>query len=133
MQRIIYWLGIAACVVLVAACFMPWTYHADLGKDFTGFFSEQNRYGKPGRFLSFFAILILICTLLPKLWAKRLNLFLGAVLIAYAIKTYILYTSCYMAYCPEKKTGVFLMIFSSAVIFVATAFPNMKLPAEKKD
>lgn len=131
-QRIIYGAGIVACIVLITACFMPWTFHADLGKEFTGFFSEQNRYGKPGKYLTGLAVMILACMLLPKLWAKRLNLFLGALLIAYAVKTYILYTSCYMAYCPEKKTGVFLMLFSSVIIFIATAFPSMKLPVQDK-
>lgn len=132
MQRIIYWTGIIACVVLIAACFMPWTYHADLGKNFTGFFSEQNRYGKPGEFLVAFAAAVLIFMLLPKLWAKRTNLFLGALLVAYAVKTYILFTGCYMAYCPERKAGIYLMLISSIIIFIATAFPNMKLPEEKK-
>ena len=132
MQRIIYWTGIIACVVLMVACFMPWTYHADLGKKFTGFFSEQNRYGKPGEFLVAFAAAVLIFMLLPKLWAKRTNLFLGALLVAYAVKTYILFTGCYMAYCPERKAGIYLMLVSSVIIFIATAFPNMKLPEEKK-
>ncbi len=111
---------------------MPWTFHADLGKDFTGFFSEQNKYGKPGKFLIIIAAAIGVFMVLPKLWAKRTNLFLGALLIAYAIKSYILYTSCYMAYCPEKKAGVFLMLFSSLMIFIATVFPNMQLRKEEK-
>lgn len=133
MQRFIYWLGIAACIVLIIACFLPWTYHADVSKNFTGFFSEKNAYGKPGRFFIFFAVIILALMLLPKLWAKRTNIFMGAVVIAYAIKTFILFTSCYNAYCPEKKAGVFLMLFSSLIIFIATLFPTMKLPAQKKE
>lgn len=133
MQRIIYWAGITACIVLIIACFLPWTFHADLGKNFTGFFSEQNKYGRPGRYIIFFTVIILILMLLPKLWAKRTNLFMGAVLIAYAVKTYILYTSCYNAYCPDKKAGVFLMLFSSLIIFIATMFPHMKLPQAEKD
>lgn len=131
MQRIINWLGITACVVLIIACFMPWTFHADVGKDFTGFFSEQNKYGRPGKFMIIFAVIILSFMLLPKVWAKRTNLFLAAMLVAYAVKTYILYTSCYMAYCPEKKTGVFLMLFSTVMIFIAALLPNMKPPVNK--
>jgi hypothetical protein len=132
MQRIIYWAGIGACIVLIIACFLPWTFHADVAKNFTGFFSEQNKYGRPGRYMIIFTVIILVFMLLPKLWAKRANLFMGSVLIAYAAKTYILYTSCYMAYCPEKKAGVFLMLFSSLTIFIATLFPAMKLPQAGK-
>lgn len=127
MQRVINWLGIAACVVLIVSCFIPWTYHADVQKDFTGFYSELNKYGKPGKFIIIFTTVILVFMLLPKVWAKRTNLFLGAMLVAYAVKTYILYTSCYMAYCPEKKAGVFLMLFSAIVVFIACIFPNMKM------
>lgn len=132
MQRFINWLGIAACVVLIISCFLPWTYHADVQKDFTGFYSELNKYGRPGKFLIIFTSVILLFMLLPKIWAKRTNLFLGAMLVAYAVKTYILYTSCYMAYCPEKKAGVFLMLFSAVAIFIAAIFPNMKLKDVKK-
>jgi len=128
-----YRLGLLACVVLMVSCFLPWTYHADVAKNFTGFFSEGDNYGKPGRYLCFFAGVILIFMLLPKLWAKRTNLFFAALLMAYAIKNYILFTSCYMAYCPEKKPGIYLMIISAAVILVAVAFPNMKLPDTKQD
>lgn len=132
MQRFINWLGIAACVVLIVSCFLPWTYHADVQKDFTGFYSALNKYGRPGKFIIIFTVVILAFMLLPKIWAKRTNLFLAAVLVAYAVKTYILYTSCYMAYCPEKKTGVFLMLFSAVAVFIAAIFPNMKLQEAKK-
>src|SRR5690606_960231 len=36
------WIGVAASLLLVAACFLPWTWHPDLNKEFTGFFSENN-------------------------------------------------------------------------------------------
>ena len=49
------WIGIAAALLLVGASFMPWAYFPDLGKDFTGFFSELNRYGRPGEVLVFFS------------------------------------------------------------------------------
>jgi hypothetical protein len=32
------WTGIVAALLLIAACFMPWAYFPDLGKNFTGFF-----------------------------------------------------------------------------------------------
>jgi hypothetical protein len=131
-RKIIYGLGIFACIVLIISCFLPWTFHADVGKDFTGFFSEKEKYGKPGKFIIYFAVIILAFMILPKLWAKRANLFFGAMLVAYAVKNYILYTSCYMAYCPEKKAGIFLMLFSSVIIMIAAVFPNMQIDKNKK-
>ena len=132
-SKIFYWTGIAACIVLMVSCFIPWTYHADVNKTFTAFFSEQNQYGKPGKFLIFFGVIILVLMLLPKVWAKRTNLFLTAFLLAYAIKTYILFTSCYNAYCPEKKAGIYIMLFSTAFMMLGAIFPNMKLMAKPKE
>ena len=50
------WIGSAAAIILVMACFFPWTWHPDLHRNFTGFFSEANNYGKPGWVFTFFAI-----------------------------------------------------------------------------
>jgi len=126
-SKIIYWVGVAACVVLIISCFIPWTFHADIGKTFNGFFSEQNEYGKPGKMLIIFSAVILVFMLLPKIWAKRANLFLTAFLVAYAIKTYILFTSCYNAYCPDKKAGIYIMLFSTVFMLLGAVFPNMEL------
>jgi hypothetical protein len=134
--KFFYWAGIAACLVLIVSCFVPWTYHADVGKTFNGFFSEQNQYGKPGKMLVFFGLMILVFMLLPRVWAKRANLFLTAFLLAYAIKTYILFTSCYNAYCPDKKAGIYIMLFSTVFMLLGAIFPDMQLmtkPSETND
>lgn len=121
------WIGVLAGMVLIVICFMPWTYYADLHKTFTGFFSEKNAYGKPGILFVFFGTTFIVLSFIAKLWAKRINLFLSAMIVAYAIKTYILYTSCYNAYCPEKKAGIYLVLICSILILVAAVFPDMKI------
>jgi hypothetical protein len=129
--KIFHWLGIIACITIIISCFLPWTYHADVSKTFTGFFSEKSIYGKPGKFIIFFAVIILVFMLLPRIWAKRTNLFMAAFLLSYAVKTYTLYSSCYNAYCPDKKTGLFIMLISSIVIMLAAVFPHMKIPTQE--
>ncbi|GAB2814436.1 hypothetical protein [Ferruginibacter profundus] len=132
--KILSWFGMAACVILIISCFLPWGYYADpqitneAERTFTGFFSFKGQYGKPGYSLVLFGLIILLFMILPKVWAKRTNLFLSAFTLAYAIKTYILFTSCYNAYCPEKKAGIFIMLFATIVMLVASVFPNMKIP-----
>ena len=110
---------------------MPWAYYADIQQSFTGFYSYQNQYGKPGKFLLLIAVIALAFMLLPKIWAKRSNLFVCAIGVGYAIKSYILFTSCYNAYCPEKKAGIYLMLFSTFIMLVAAALPDLKLPSKK--
>ena len=129
--KIIKWAGLAACVLLVVACFMPWTYHADLDKNFTGFFSEKNTYGRPGKYLTFFALASICLILLQKIWAKRVHLFLAALSMGYAVKSYILFTACYNAYCPDKKLGIYLMMASCIIILVAAILPDMKMSSIK--
>ena len=125
--RTIQWIGLVACVLLLVACFMPWAYYADIRETFTGFYSYKNEYGRPGKFLSFTAIAGFILMYLPKVWAKRVNLFLCAIALGYAIKTYILFTSCYNAYCPEKKAGIYLMLICTGLMLLAAIFPDLKM------
>ena len=121
------WIGMVTALLLIGVCFMPWTYHADVAKNFTGFFSEKDTYGKPGKFFIFFAVTFILLVLTPKVWAKRANLFLAAIMFAYAIKTYILYTSCYNAYCPEKKSGIYLVLLCNTIILITAVLPSMKI------
>ncbi|WP_431209235.1 hypothetical protein ACQ86N_23880 [Puia sp. P3] len=53
-------IGVVAALVLIGACWMPWAYYPDLNKSFTGFFSELNRYGKPGKVIVFFSVVSIL-------------------------------------------------------------------------
>ena len=125
-------LGILCCILLIISCKLPWAYYADLNKTFTGFFSEKNIYGKPGIFFTFYAVISFLLILTPRIWAKRTHLFFAALTFGYALKSYILFTSCYNAYCPEKKFGIFLMLFSCIVLLIVSIFPDLKLSPDKK-
>jgi hypothetical protein len=130
--KYLYWLGIAACLTLIGSCFLPWTHHADLNQSFTGFYSYDNHYGKPGKMLIFFAVLICLFMLLPKIWAKRINLFISAFILAYAVKTYILFGSCYNNYCPQKLFGLYLMVGCTVFMLLASVFPYVKIAGKNK-
>lgn len=119
------WIGIAAVLVIIAACFLPWAYFPDLNKDFTGFFSEQNRYGKPGKVLITFGVLAILFFLIPKVWAKRANIFMAAIVLAWSFKSYLLYTACYRGICPSPRTGIFLVLGGAVIVMVATLTPRI--------
>ncbi len=122
-----------AAVGLIVSCFLPWAYYPDLKMQFTGFFSFDNHYGKPGKFLVLLSSLSLICMLVPWLWAKRAHLFIGALLVGYAVKSFILFTSCYNAQCPQKQPGIFLMLFCSLLVLFASFVPaNGMMKSDKK-
>ena len=119
--------GLSVCVLLIVSCFLPWAYYADLNKTFNGFMSEKNSYGKPGIFFTFFAITSFVLICINKIWAKRVLIIVSALTIGYLIKTYILFTSCYNAYCPEKRPGLYLLILSCIVLMIVSIFPDVKL------
>ena len=127
------WIGIGAVALLIVACFLPWAWYPDLQKDFTGFYSEKNIYGKPGRVFMVLAVPALGCFLIPRVWAKRWNLFTAGLIAAYAIKSFILFSGCYSGTCPQKKEGLWLMLFASVVVLVMAVFPEMKLKKMKQE
>ncbi len=90
-------------------------------------------YGKPGMFIMFFAIASIVLIYFDKIWAKRLHLILSAINIGYLVRTYILFTSCYNAYCPEKKAGLYLLIVSSIIMMVVSLFPDLKIADSEEE
>ncbi len=131
-SKIFKWVGLLACVALAISCFMPWAYYADINQTFTGLYSYKNEYGKPGFFMIGVAILAMLFILLPKLWAKRVNMFLCALLVGYSIKTYVMFTSCYNTYCPQKLPGIYLMLGATVVMLLAAIFPHFKIDKKER-
>ncbi len=129
--KIFHRIGLVACIVLVVSCFMPWAYYTDIKETFTGFYSFQNQYGRPGKFLCLIAVIAFILMYLPKIWAKRTNMFVCALGVGYAIKSYILFTSCYNTFCPEKKAGIWIMMAATLLMLLASVLPDLKINSEK--
>ena len=126
-------LGSLSCAVLAISCFLPWTFYPDLNKSFTGFFSEENMYGKPGKVFIFLAIISAALILINRIWAKRVLLFVAAINIAYLIKSYVLFTTCYSALCPVKQYGLYLLMAGTIMLMVVSIFPDMEVQSEEND
>jgi len=126
------WIGIAASILLVIAGFLPWTYHPDLNKNFTGFFTENNVYGKPGYVFVWLSIITIVFFAIQRVWAKRWNMFICALVLAYAIKSFIMYSGCYRGICPDKLAGLWIMLASAALMMAMALFPDIKLKEEPK-
>ena len=109
---------------------MPWVHYNNINETFTGFhvtkFSTGNYYGRAGIIICVFTAIILLFTLISKVWAKRVNLFLSAVLFAYCIRTYIIFTSALFEGEVEKKTGIYLVVVLSFIILIASVFPKIE-------
>ena len=119
-------IGLVIYAGLMAVCFMPWTYHADVQKMFDGFYSFNNTYGKPGKFFIIFSVICILCMWLNKVWAKFVHLFVAGIIVAYALKTYHLFTSSYNGYTPQKQWGIYLLVLFSILSFVIAMVPEEK-------
>jgi hypothetical protein len=120
-------LGVIAAIILMLSGLMNWTWYPDLKEYFTGFYSYNNQYGRPGRVFIVLGILAIVLFLLPKIWAKRWNVFLCAIILAYAVKTFIAFSTCYKGICPEKQAGIWVMLASAGVVMVAALLPDLKV------
>jgi hypothetical protein len=132
MARYAKWLGLAGFILLVWACSLPWTYHADLGKHFNGYFTENNIYGKPARLLIPLAAFTVLTSFLPVLWVKFAGLLVAALNMAYALSRFLKFGSAYLGYEPEKETGLYLMLLSVSIIFAVSFLPEVRKKTSKE-
>jgi len=131
-MRYMKWIGLFAVILLIVSCFLPWVHIASKNIVVSGVESTGTNFGKPGYthfVLSFFFI---IFHFIPRLWAKRSNLLVVALNIAWAIRNYFIISMCREGDCPEKQLGLWLVLLASVLILVAALFPDIKLKEEKK-
>jgi len=127
-MRYFKWSGLFAAVVLIAACFLPWVLINSKQIVVSGVAAEGTNYGKPGYFHFLMAALFIVCSVIPRVWAKRFNLLLTALNMGWALRNFFIISICSGGECPVKQIGIYLMLISSALMLVASFFPDMKVP-----
>ena len=126
-------IGIAACICLITVCFCPWIEVASLQQTFNGINGYVNKdvsFGKQVLSHSFFCVLLCIFFLIPKVLAKRINIFIALVNMGWAFKNYILFSMCRQGECPIVKPALYLLVVFAIIIQVMTFLPKSELPKE---
>ena len=131
-MRFLKWAGLTAALLLVGSCFLPWVIIASQNIIVTGVDSTGTNFGKPGYAHFVLGFFFIIFHIIPKLWAKRCNLLIVALNIAWAVRNYFIISMCREGECPEKQIGLWLVIIASVLILFAALFPDIKLKEEKK-
>ena len=127
------YIGAALVIVLIIACNMDWV-QIDGGRlTVSGLHTTGSNFGKPGLMNIVTGSIAGILFLTPFIWAKRTNLFFCAFNLAWAIRNYILITMCREGDCPEKQTGIYLLMISSALMLLISFIPEIKINKEEKD
>lgn len=133
MPRYLKWTGLVAAVLLIVSGFMPWLFIESKNLTFSGVDTTGSNYGKPAYIHFVFTAIFILFTLIPRLWAKRVNLLVVALNIAWALRNFFMVAACQGGECPVKKTGIWLMLLSSIFMLVSALFPDMKIPEKKEN
>ena len=120
------WLGVSGGILLIISCFTTWVFIASKNITVTGIDAEGTSFGKPGYLHFVLTFFFLVFTLVPRVWAKRANLLVVALNLAWAIRNYFVISTCRFGDCPEKHTGLYLVIIASVIMFISALFPDMK-------
>ncbi len=120
-------IGITATVALMAVCFLPWSYIASKQITVSGFIAAGTNYGKPALFNFGMCVFMLVFFAVPAVWSKRINVFIAALNLAWSVRNYLMLSSCMMGECPEKKAGLYILVFLSVVIQVMALLPKLEV------
>jgi len=71
--------------------------------------------------------------MVPRIWAKRLNLVVAALNMGWALRNFILIPACQAGDCPLKQSGLWMVELASLFMLLAAVFPDMKLPVDKQN
>jgi len=126
------WIGLVAVILLIVSCFIPWVFIPSKNIIVSGVDSTGTNFGKPGYTHFVLSVFFIIFHFIPKLWAKRINLLIVALNIAWAIRNYFIISMCREGECPEKQIGLWLVLLASVLMLVAALFPDVQLKEEKK-
>lgn len=127
-MRWLKWTGIAAAALMIASCFMEWVALSSRNISVSGVNAEGTDWGKPGYLHLVLTVFFVLCTLIPKIGAKRANLLVTALNLAWALRNFFMISSCSAGECPEKHTGLYLVLIASVLMLVSAMFPDIKLP-----
>lgn len=127
-------IGILAAIAIIGVCYMPWVYVPSINVTLSGIngkVNEQLTFGRQVIPHTALNLLLILFFLIPKIWAKRTNLFIGFISLSWAIKNYIIFSMCRQTICPDKKAGLYLLIILAFIVQISTLLP--KLTVKQKD
>ncbi len=123
-------IGIIASALVIAICFLPWVEVPSLHLTLNGIHGKVNdglTFGTQIKAHSFFCIIMIALFLIPKLWAKRTNIFFAVLHLGWAIKNYIIFSMCRQGECPEIKPALYLLVTLAVIIQFMTFLPNLEI------
>lgn len=120
-----------AVLLMAVACFLPWSIIESKQLTITGMQTVGTSFGRPGLFLLIFGTIGFILFALPMIWAKRTNVFVSALILAWSIRNYILVSTCMFGECPVKQPALYVLVVCAVVIQLMSFFPRIPVGSKK--
>src|SRR3954469_17682043 len=92
--------GVIAALLVIIVCHFPWTFIESKNLVISGMWAPGTNLGRPGLMNIIVASASILFFSIPRIWAKRVNLFVTIFNLAWSIRNYILLASCLMGECP---------------------------------
>jgi uncharacterized protein (DUF952 family) len=131
-MRWMKWIGIAAAILLVIACFTTWVTVPSKNITVSGIDAFGTNFGKPGYFHFIAAAFFIVFSMAARVWAKRANLLVVAVNLAWALRNYFIITMCRGGVCPDKHVAIYAILILSFVMLAAALLPDLKIESPRK-
>ncbi len=120
-------IGIITAVIVIVVCHLPWSIVVERNIVINGMYTQGTDFGRPGLLNIILCVVMIVFFCLNKVWAKRTNLFVGAIGFAWSIRNYILVTTCYFGECPQKQPALFALVLFSFLTMLMTFFPKIEI------
>lgn len=124
MSRVV-WLGLFATIILVVACFYPWVTIPSKNIIISGVDSGSTDFGKPGYLNFILSGIYAIFLVIPKEWARKISLFAAAFNVAWAVRNFLIISTCHAGICPEKQPAIYIVLVAAIVMLVALMFTKI--------
>ena len=129
-KKNLHYLAIIATLGIIGTCFIPWVHYNNIDVTFNGYnvkrFATGVYYGRAGIIITILAGISLLFTLMQSIVAKRVNMFLCALLVAYTLRTYVIFTGSLFDGEVTKLAGIYLIVLLSFVMVICSVFPYLK-------
>ena len=129
-KKLLHYTSIFSCIALIATCFIPWVHYNNIDVTFNGYnvkrFATGVYYGRAGIVITILVGISLLFTLMQSVVAKRINMFLCAILVAYTLRTFVIFTGSLFDGEVTKLAGIYLIVLLSFVMVICSVFPYLK-------
>jgi hypothetical protein len=127
-MRWMKWAGLLAAILMIVSCMLPWVTIPSRNIVISGVEALHTDFGKPGYLHLLLTAFFLLFNFTPRIWAKRSNLAVTALNMAWAIRNYFIIAACREGDCPEKHIAIYLVLIAAFLMLIAALFPDIALP-----